>query len=132
MATHDDVRSWVEDYRLAWENADSAAAAALFTEEATYRSNIFEPPHFGHAGIEAYWSGVTAAQSEVTVRMGDPIVAGARADVEFWTTMDVEGAPITLAGCLLLDFTDDGRCARLREYWQIGEGRHDPPEEWGV
>jgi hypothetical protein len=52
--------------------------------------------------------------------------------VEFWTTMSAEGNPVTLAGCLLLEFGDDGLCTDLREYWNFAEGTHTPPEGWGV
>jgi hypothetical protein len=63
--------------------------------------------------------------------MGRPIVDGNRVSVEFWTTMNNEGADVTLPGCLLLDFADDGRCRRLHEYYEFAPGRLDPPEEWG-
>jgi hypothetical protein len=132
MPTHDEVAKWAEAYRVAWEQASSDGAAALFTEDATYRDNIYEEPHRGHGGIVEYWDGVTSGQSNVTVRMGDPVVAGSRANVEFWATMDAEGSPITLAGCLLLDFDDSGRCNALREYWQVAEGTHQPPDGWGA
>jgi hypothetical protein len=131
MPTVDQVREWAEAYRIAWEKADSEAAGALFTDDASYRSNIYEEPHRERAGVVEYWTGVTAIQSDVTVRMGEPIVDGDRADVEFWTTMSVEGAPVTLAGCLLLRFGDDGLCADLREYWQLIEGTLQPPDGWG-
>ena len=110
-----DVGAWVETYRQAWEESDAAKAAGLFTEDATYRSNIFEEPHSGHQGIAAYWTSVTATQSDIEVRMGRPIVDGERVSVEFWTTMNNEGADVTLPGCLLLEFADDGRCRRLHE-----------------
>lgn len=131
MPSQDDVRNWAEAYRVAWEQADSEAAADLFGDDATYRDNIFEEPHRGRQGVIDYWSGVTSAQSEVTVRMGEPIVSGRRADVEFWTTMAIDGAPVTLAGCLLLEFDDEGKCIALREYWNFGEGTHQPPAGWG-
>jgi hypothetical protein len=131
MPTHDEVTNWAEAYRVAWEQADGDGAAALFTEDATYRDNIYEEPHRGREGIVDYWSGVTSGQSNVTVQMGDPVVSGNRADVEFWTIMDAEGSPITLAGCLLLDFDDSGKCTALREYWQVAEGIHQPPDGWG-
>lgn len=111
--------------------SDSAAAAALFTDDATYRSNIFEEPHSGHTGIEEYWTGVTSVQSDVSVLMGSPFMDGSKVTLEFWTTMNVEGGPITLAGCLLVDFGDDGLCSRLREYWNVSEGIHQPPAGWG-
>jgi hypothetical protein len=123
---------WVEAYRLAWEGADADGAAALFTPDATYRSNIFEQPHEGREGVAEYWRTVTATQSDVRVRMGRPFVDGSRVAVEFWTTMDSSGETITLPGCLLLDFADDGRCLRLREYWQFAEGEREPPAVWGT
>ena len=126
-----DVAAWVEAYRLAWEERDADAAAALFSEDSTYRSNIFEEPHVGQDGVRDYWSGVTATQRDVTVRMGRPIVDGARVAVEFWTTMENAGAEITLPGCLLLVFDDDGRCRSLHEYYTFAEGRLDPPPEYG-
>ena len=126
-----DVATWVETYRQAWEEADAEKAASIFTEDATYRSAIFEEPHVGHAGIIAYWSGVTSTQTDIEVRMGRPIVDGNRVSVEFWTTMNNEGADVTLPGCLLLEFDDDGRCRRLHEYYEFAPGRLSPPEEWG-
>lgn len=126
-----EIDAWVEAYGRAWEQADPAAAADLFTEDATYRSNIFEEAHSGRAGIEAYWRQATATQRDIEVRMGRPIVEGDRVSVEFWTSMENEGADITLPGCLLLTFDDEGRCRTLHEYYTFGDGRLDPPPEWG-
>ncbi|MGH8915852.1 MAG: nuclear transport factor 2 family protein [Acidimicrobiia bacterium] len=126
-----DIQTWVERYRQAWETADPSAAADLFRDDATYRSNIFEDPHVGRAGIEAYWSQATVTQRDIEVRMGRPIVDGDRVSVEFWTTMESEGADLTLPGCLLLTFDDEGKCRTLHEYYSFGEGRLDPPPEWG-
>jgi hypothetical protein len=63
--------------------------------------------------------------------MGRPFVDGTRVTVEFWTTMKVDGDAVTLPGCLLLDFTGDWQCRRLREYWHFIPGHHEPPDEWG-
>lgn len=131
MPTREQVAGWADSYRKAWEDADSEAVAALFSEDSTYRERIYEEPYRGRSGVIEYWNGVTSVQSDVTVRMGEPFVDGSRATVEFWTTMVVEGDPVTLAGCLLLDFTDDGLCSALREYWSLIEGIHQPPEGWG-
>ncbi len=125
------VADWVEAYRIAWEERNADMAAALFADGSTYRSNIFEEPHFGRDGVHAYWSSVTAVQSEVRVRMGRPFVEGDRVAVEFWTNMKVDGDPVTLPGCLLLDLDAEGVCRRLREYWHFMPGTFDPPPEWG-
>jgi len=131
MATTEQVDAWSEAYRRAWETRDSEAAAALFTEDANYRDNIFEEPHAGRQGVRDYWSGVTAAQSDVTVRMGTPFVDGSRVAVEFWTTMLVDGAEVTLPGCLLLRFDQNGLCTDLREYWHFLPELQQPWEGWG-
>jgi len=126
-----ELAEWIDEYRRAWESSDAEAAADLFTEDATYRSNIFEEPHRGQAGVRAYWVSVTDLQSDITVRMGRPFVDGTRVAVEFWTTMRVDGDETTLPGCLLLDFDEAGRCRRLREYWHFAPGTLEPPPEWG-
>jgi ketosteroid isomerase-like protein len=125
------VDAWLEGYRRAWEEADTPAAVGLFTEDAEYRSHPLQPPHTGHDGVAAYWSGVTADQDGVRVRFGDPIVDGDRVAVEWWTTMRAAGTPISLAGCLLLAFAPDGRCQALRECWNVAERLVDPPPDWG-
>ncbi len=126
------VVSWVEAYRDAWVNADTDAVVRLFAPDGTYRDNIFEEPHTGSDGIRAYWEGVTAAQTDVAVRMGSPFVDGDRVTVEFWTNMHVAGDPVTLPGCLLLTFDDTGLCTSLREYWHFQPGTFDPPLGWGT
>lgn len=125
------LQDWIEGYRVAWEERDPEAAAALFTPDATYRSNIFEEPHQGQDGVRRYWSTVTGPQSEVEVRMGRPFADGSRVAVEFWTTMRYDGAETTLPGCLLLDFDDSGLCRRLREYYASAAGTIEPPPGWG-
>jgi hypothetical protein len=127
-----DVRSWLESYRVAWERTDADAAAALFSETSTYRANIFEDPFEGPEGVARYWRGVTASQSDVRVLIGEPFVDGERVAAEFWTTMRVGGDDVTLPGCLLLRFDDDGLCRSLREYWHFQPGTFQPPEGWGA
>jgi SnoaL-like domain len=110
-----DVASWVEAYRRAWEEKDAEAAAVLFDEQATYRSNIFEEPYVGREGVRRYWQDVTRTQEDVHVVMGRPFADGDRVAAEFWTTMVNDGAEITLSGCLLLRFDESGHCLSLRE-----------------
>ncbi len=126
------VEKWAEAYRLAWETADSEAAAALFAQDGTYRNDIYQDhPNVGRDGVIAYWDGVTSVQSDVTVRMGRPFVDGNRSVVEFWTTMRINDDPVTIAGALLLDFDESGLCRALREYFNFAEGYQDPPPGWG-
>jgi hypothetical protein len=126
------VAEWVDAYRQAWENADPDAAVALFTPDAVYRSHTARDPHRGRDGIRAYWSEATSDQGDVDVEFGQPIVAERRAAVEWWATMQVGGEGLTLPGCLVLRFDEDGLCEELREYWFLESGRRPAPTGWGV
>jgi uncharacterized protein (TIGR02246 family) len=128
-----DVEAWLEAYRRAWEDADPDAAAALFTEDAVYRSSPFREPHLGRDGVREYWAKATGTQSGTRVRMGRPVVDGDRVAVEWWATYaDADEGEGTLPGILMLRFAPDGRCAELRETWNWEEGRREPHEGWGL
>jgi hypothetical protein len=127
------IEEWAQRYARAWEEADDEAVGALFTDDATYRSDPFREPHRGREAIRAYWREVTASQSNVVVSMGRPVVAGSRAVVEWWTEMDSDGTPVTLPGALILDFDATGQCLALREYFNLAVGtRMPPPVGWGA
>ena len=125
------LADWIEGYRRAWVERDPQAAAALFTEDASYRSSPFVDPNLGQEGVVAYWTGATSTQADVEVEMGEPLVDGNHAAVEWWTRMRADGDEITLVGCLLLLFAADRRCEDLREYWNYESGRLPPHEGWG-
>ncbi|MGH2843077.1 MAG: nuclear transport factor 2 family protein [Solirubrobacteraceae bacterium] len=127
------VQEWVDGYGQAWRELDADAAAALFTEDAVYRDQPFQSPYVGLAGVREYWTNVTSTQSDVTVRMGDPVVSTdrRRAAVEWWVTMKNSGEPISLTGILVLRFAGDGRCEELREAWHIQPEYSEPPAGWG-
>lgn len=125
------IEEWIERYGRAWESGDAEAAAALFTAAGVYRSHVFRDPTVGTDAIRAYWQRATSTQDDVRVRFGRPVVDANRVAVEWWTTMVEEGDEVTLPGCLVLRFADDGRCEELREYWHLERGRQEPPAGWG-
>jgi uncharacterized protein (TIGR02246 family) len=128
-----DVNGWLESYRRAWEEGDADAAAALFTDDAVYRSSPFREPHVGRAGIREYWANATASQSGTRVLIGTPIVAGNRVAVEWWATFEDAGEGAgTLPGILFLRFAPDGRCEELRETWNWEAGIRPPYDGWGL
>lgn len=122
---------WLDAYRRAWVERDADAAAALFTEDATYAEQPFQDAFVGRRGVHAYWTRVTAGQSGVEMRYGTPITVGDRTAVEWWTTLTNDGAPITLAGAFILTFDASGLCRTLREYWNLVEGTETPERGWG-
>jgi hypothetical protein len=66
--------------------------------------------------------------------MGRPVESsdGRRAAVECWVRMLNSDIEVTLIGILFLRFTEDRRCAELRETWLFEGGDHAPHEGWGV
>jgi hypothetical protein len=123
---------WLDAYRRAWIEKNAAAARELFTPDAVYREQPFEPPFVGADAIAGYWSRVTATQRDIQLRYGRPVAEGNRVAVEWWATLVNDDAPYTLAGEFLLLFAADGRCRELREYWILKEGTHEPPDGWGT
>jgi SnoaL-like domain len=126
------AQEWIAAYGRAWVGRDPEAAVALFTEDAVYRSSPFREPHLGSQGIRDYWTRATSTQEELDLHFGEPVVEGRKVVVEWWAIMRDQGAWITLPGCLLLRFADDGRCVELREYWHVEDGRHEPHPGWGA
>jgi len=122
---------WLDAYCKAWVERDADAAAALFTEDATYAEQPYQDAFVGRKGVREYWARVTATQSNVEIRYGTPITVGNRTAVEWWTTLENGGVPITLAGAFVLTFDESGLCRTLREYWQFVEGTKQPKGGWG-
>src|SRR5918998_5151789 len=138
-----DVREWVAAYGRAWREKDDRALSGLFREYALYRSGPTREPHRGREAIHSYWRRATAGQEDLDLRFGKPVVSadGRRAAVEWWATMRDEewaageGRPgrwLTLPGCLVLAFSEDGRCEELREYWHAEFGGPYRPRRAGA
>ena len=125
------AEQWIAAYGRAWLERHPEGVVALFTDDAVYRSSPFREPHLGSAGIRDYWTRATTTQAELDLRFGEPVVQGSKVVVEWWAIMRDEGAWITLPGCLVLRFAEDGRCEELREYWHVEDGKHEPPPGWG-
>ena len=126
------VRQWASRYARAWEEGDAALVVECFTSAASYRSSPFRPPRVGHEAIRRYWQRAAGAQTGTRVLVGDPIVRGDRACVEWWATFrEADGHQVTLPGALILTFASDGRCCDLREYWNLEPGDIEPFPGWG-
>jgi len=124
------AQEWLDRLGQAWRNRDPGAAADLFTVDAVYRSHPFRSPLLGRTEIADYWALATTNQSGIEVTFGDPLVDRDRVAVEWWSVMNENGRPTTDAGGLFLVF-ENGRCAELREYWNLNEGAVTVPEGWG-
>jgi hypothetical protein len=120
------VAEWLAAYGQAWETRDADAAAALFSENATYQENPHEKAFTGRAEIRDYWLKVTADQRDISFT-SDVITTFDRSGVAHWSAAFASassGATISLDGVFLLEFDESGLCNALREWWIV---RVDPP-----
>ncbi len=128
MAAVSFARRWADAYRLAWEDSDAAAAAALYRDDCVFRSAPFrdpEPPF-------SYVTRVFPESKAEEVRFGEPVEEGDRAAVE-WRAVFVlpDGEEQTIAGCSVLCFDDQGLVVEARDYWHVEPGRRQPHDTWG-
>ena len=122
------ARRWAEGYRVAWEEGDPDAAAALYAPDCVFRSAPFRQPE---PPVE-YTRRVYPEARADDVRFGEPIEDGDRAAVEWWATLVLTGGEQhTIAGCSVLRFDDDGLVVESRDYWHMEPGRREPPPGWG-
>jgi nuclear transport factor 2 (NTF2) superfamily protein len=115
------LEDWLARYGRAWETADPDAAAALFTEDATYRESPFDEVMEGREAIRRYWQEIPETQRDISfgweIVDTDPVVVRWRASYSRLR----DGSRITLDGVFLLRFDESGLCRTLREWWHLHE-----------
>jgi ketosteroid isomerase-like protein len=119
--TMERLGAWLDAYGEAWESRDADKAAVLFSEDSTYRVTPYEEPHRGPEGVRQYWAGVTENQRNVDFQHRALAVSGNTGIAHWSANFDVapDGPHIELDGVFVLDFDDDGKCRRLREWWHL-------------
>jgi ketosteroid isomerase-like protein len=127
----DAARRWAAVWKSAWEARDTDAIIALYHPEAVFSTQPFRTPYLGQAGVREYVSQAFAEEQDVRAWVGQPVVDGDRATIEWWAALTEKGAEITLAGTSVLKFDADGLVTEQRDTWNQAEGRREPPNEWG-
>jgi len=123
------AKRWAEDYKLAWNDADPGAAAALYAPDCVFRSAPFREPE---PPLDYTRRVFPEARAE-DVHFGKPVEEGDRAAVEWWATLVTPaGEEQTLAGCSVLRFDDEGLVVEARDYWHVEPGRREPTPGWGI
>ncbi|MGE0741896.1 MAG: nuclear transport factor 2 family protein [Hyphomonadaceae bacterium] len=118
--TREALSAWLDRYGAAWTARDAASAGALFSEDATYHEMPFDAPFEGRAAIEAYWTRVTAPQTEIEFTY-EVVATDGDTGVAHWrAAFNAGGAPIELDGVFVLTFAEDFATVRtLREWWHV-------------
>lgn len=129
--SEDVVRNWLDGFGKVWRERDAKAAAAIMTEDGSYRNSPFLDEAFvGHEAIEGFWEAAVANVAGVDFRYGAPVIQGDRVAVEWWTVLLSSGEPYTLAGIFLLTFSGD-KVSDLREAYVKEPGTRKPHDGWG-
>ncbi|MDQ3778378.1 MAG: nuclear transport factor 2 family protein [Actinomycetota bacterium] len=127
MDTHAAVRAWIEAWSRAWVAADAGLVASLYAADAAFRSQPFR--ELQAPGAYAEWA--FSEQDSAECRFGEPVVEDDRASVEYWGVVGFEGREETIAGVAILRFGADGKVVEQRDYWNVHDGRREPPPGWG-
>jgi hypothetical protein len=111
---------WLNSYKRAWENFDTATSIALFTDDAIYAVSLFSEPLRGREALTAYWSNV--ALTQVDVRFDYHILAvNDELGVNHWSASFIKRKTsklIRLDGIFIVKLNDEGRCFEFREWWE--------------
>ena len=126
------ARRWIDAWRRAWPAKNHEPLAAVYADDAVFRSHPFRELHLGRDGVLEYARWAFADQEQFDgCWFGEPSAAGDRATVEYWAVLVEKGEEVTIAGVALLRFDPDGRVRVERDYWSLEPGGREPPEGWG-
>jgi len=116
-----ELSAWLDAYGEAWESRDADKAANLFAADSTYQVTPYEETHKGQDGVRQYWEGVTASQRNVVFEYRTLSVTGNTGIAHWSASFDVEPGDVHLEldGIFVLEFDEDGKCTRLREWWHL-------------
>ena len=119
MVTPQHVQDWLDAYIAAWQTYDPGLIGDLFASDATYAYHPWDDPIRGRDAIIAAWlseqddAGSWEAEYYPLLIADDGVAVGGRTR---YTTGKV------YENLWLLEFGDDGRCARFVEWYMVPPG----------
>jgi hypothetical protein len=122
------ARAWADAWERCWRALDAELLQPVYAPDAVHRSHPFREP--GNPIEYARWA-LGEEEGEPEVWIGDPIVAGDRAAIEWWAVVIENGKLISLAGTSIIRFDEDGRAVEQNDYWGEADGRTPPWQGWG-
>ena len=129
MDTEAAASAWADAWLRAWRSRDPGPLEPVYTPETVHRSHPFREP--GNPIEYARWA-LAEEEGEPEVWMGDPIVAGDRAAIEWWAVVIENGKQVSLAGTSIVRFDDAGRAVEQADYWGMTDGRTPPWSGWAT
>jgi hypothetical protein len=129
MDTETAAHRWAVTWSQAWTQRDAEAIAELYADTVVYRSPAFHTPDLGRTGVRRYLSEQVPAGEDLECRVGQPIVSGDRAAVEWWASWSEQGQDLWSAGVTMLRFDGQGQVVGHRDYYHPVVSRRPPDED---
>ncbi len=114
------LRTWMDSYLRAWTTNDRSDIAALFTEDAVYRTAPFDEPRVGHDAIIAGWVDDEDAPDAWSFEW-QPLVSSGHVVTITGETRYTSGRHYS--NLWVMRFAPDGRCMDYTEWYM----EHDRP-----
>lgn len=131
METTEAAARWARIWHDAWQARDTEAVVMLYAPDARFSSEAFRDHYHGQDGVRRYVAQAFSEERDPRVWVGEPIVMGDRAAIEWWAAVVENDVAITLAGCSVLRFDAAGLVIEHWDSWNQGEGLREPPPGWG-
>jgi nuclear transport factor 2 (NTF2) superfamily protein len=131
MSPPEAATRWARVWHDAWEARDTAAVVELYAPDVLFSTESFRVPYRGWDGVRTYVQQAFDEERNPRVWVGEPVVEGDRAAIEWWAAVVENGVEITLAGISMLRFDADGLVVDQRDVWNQADGLHEPPPGWG-
>lgn len=132
--TREAAELWLTKYGQAWEMRAPQLAADLFAEDCRYFETPFSEPATGRDGVLHYWQAVPEGQTDITFRYRI-LAVQAPTVIAHWSasfTRTANGTRVKLDGVFVMEFTVEGQCRTLREWWHREEEPASPGETMTV
>jgi hypothetical protein len=115
MTDPQQVRTWLDGYRRAWESNDEGEIRALFTDDAVYRAHPYDVGEAGADAIVAAWLRDRDEPGDTTFEVGAVRIDGEIAFVQAVT--DYVRAGDVYDNLWVIAFAPDGRARDFVEWY---------------
>jgi len=129
MPTTDEIRATIDQYVERFCVGDSAAWAALFSEDATQEDPVGTPVNVGREAIQAFYDNTSALfGGGLTIALlSEPVILGNEAIVILTATGGAGAARARVPQIVdHMTFADDASIASLRAFWDMASVTPDP------
>jgi len=119
---------WANTWATAWPKKDAEALLAIQAPDGDHWASLFRR-YEGRDGLARYLRECFEEETAPTsVWFGTPTLDGRTAAVEYWAHIVTGDGPMTISGCTVVQFDDDGLVRQARDYSHATQGHQPRPE----